>query len=274
MRNEEFSCFGRMDSLSEEIFEEDCVDGKCQFYNECFEKTYDLTVEEYEREERMKEDPKLETFIERLESNKSHFLENEVAVLKDRKLIKLGTSSIGLTIPSVLNILYPLGSDVFSVWSNENQILLFFSQNSNADPDCAEILRELGKEKDKATFRSVCQSGKHHVLLLPQQFYKWFSTEKKVTPLYDEASSVLFIKSNLSAKELGDLKREKVLKSFEVRDSVEQIVSPKTREFEVQGMCSGCGSSGDLFISGSGKLLCCKCSESVEVENEGEDQVI
>lgn len=265
-------CFGDMDSGSEEEFTEYCVE--CDLYFKCFKKTYGETVAEWKRSERDEEEngedlqsrretvvnPQLENFLERLGDNTPSFLGESEVVLGERKLIKVGKFSVGLTIPSVLNVIYPLNSEVYVVWCKNDFTLLFFGEKSFVDTSFMESLRMLGSDVHVSTFRKVNQCGSLNVLIIPRQFTRFFNTERKVVPKFADSCCVLFVKSNLNEVELAVLEEEAVLKGFTVRSSVEKIVSPPKPEWVIEGECL-CGKIGKLYKGKSG-LVCSECLEN------------
>ena len=258
-------CFGKMDNGSDEEFKESCVE--CGDYYRCFKKTYGETVAEWKRSERDEEEndeetvfnPQLENFLERLADNTPSFLGETEVVLGERKLIKVGKFSVGLTIPSALNVIYPLNSEVYVVWCKNDFTLLFFGEKSFVDTSFMEKLRMLGSDVHVSTFRRVNQCGSLNVLIIPRQFTRFFNSERKVVPKFADSYSVLFVKSNLNDNELAVLEQETVLKRFTVRSSVEKIVSPPRKEWVIEGECL-CGKIGKLYNGKSG-LVCLQCLE-------------
>lgn len=258
-------CFGKMDQGSDDEFKEFCVE--CDLYYKCFKKTYGETVAEWKRSKGDEEEndeetvvnSQVENFLECLADNTPSILGETEVLLGERKLIKVGKFSVGLTIPSVLNVIYPLGSEVYVVWCKNDFTLLFFGEKSSADESFIEKLRILGSDVHVATFRNVNQCGSLNVLIIPRQFTRFFNTERKISPKFADSCSVLFVKSNLNDDELAVLEQETVLKRFTVRSSVEKIVSPPKKEWVIEGECL-CGKIGKLYNGKSG-VVCSECLE-------------
>lgn len=256
-------CFGQMDDGSDEEFRESCV--LCDLYSQCFKETYGMTFKEWrgseEYEEEIIVDEKLESFLKRLAGNKSNLLAESNIDLRKRKLIKVGKLSVGVTIPSVLNRVYPLGSEVYVVWAEKDVTILFFGEKSFADQRFIQFLKQL---ESNATFRTVNLCGKMNVLIIPRQFLKWFNSERKVFPKFSKDYSVLFFKSNLTDNELSLIEEKKRSESFRVRSNVEKAVSKKD-EWVVEGSCPQCGKIGKLYNGKSGLV----CSGCLRREKEG-----
>jgi len=251
-------CFGLMNEGSDEEFTESCV--PCDLYHKCFLKTYGETVAEWKRSEEYEEEivvnEKLESFLKQLANNKPSLLRETNLDLKERKLVKIGELSVGVTIPAILNTVYPLGSLVYVVWSKQAFSLLFFGEKSFADKHFIEKLRQLG---NNATFRKVNCCGKLNVLIIPRQFMQFFNSKRKVIPKFSNDYSVLFFKSNLTEHELSLIEEKEHSESFNVRSSVEKAVSKKL-DWVVEGECSRCEKIAQLYKGKSG-LVCLECLE-------------
>lgn len=256
-------CYGEMDEAEDEEFMKYCV--SCDLYYGCFKKTYDETVFTWKTRENIEfsERDILEIFLKKLSENKPSFLKKSNIMLKPHKLIKIGKLSVGVSIPASLNMIFPLGSDVLTVWIKKAYSILFFGVKSYCDREFIEKLRILGKS-ESTTFRRVNQCGKLNVLLIPRQYMCWFNTTRKVVPKFSNDYSVLFFRSNLTDNELNLLEEKMRSESFHVRHNVVKAVSPRL-EWVVEGSCSQCGRIGKLYNGKSGLI----CSQCLKKEREG-----
>ena len=208
-------CFGDMDLASDKDYEEYCKN--CDLFNECFFETYGETYTHYKVSEKREESKEhIETFLEGLSKNKLHVTFD---FSKSRKLIKIGQLSFGITIPKILNEVYPRGSEILVYYCVDSKVLLFFGEGSFVSEGNREILVNLYL-KGYATFRSVVFSGNLNVLIIPRQWTQYFNTNIKVNPQFDSSCCTLFLKSNLTDIELEKLEREKQAKSYLTHSSV------------------------------------------------------
>lgn len=215
-------CFGDMDSAGDEDFEEYCEN--CGLFDECFFKTYGMLYSEWLRtekkaEEKALKEEKIEGFLEGLCEVKPHVPFN---FSKPRKIVKIGKLSFGVTIPKILNEVYPRGSEVLVFWSEDSKLLLFFGENSFVAEDNKERLKILFN-KGYATFRNVGFIGKLNVLVIPRQWTQYFNTNLKVNPRFDSSCCTLFLKSNLTNIELEKLEKEKQAKSYVIYSTVSKV---------------------------------------------------
>lgn len=209
--------FGNMDYMRMFIKSLDLSDrcDDCDCYEECFELTYRETEESKASLKREDEELHIQTFLNNLPDKK---LNVDFTFSKTRKLVKTGQLSYGITIPKILNQIFPKRSEVLTFYSVEGKTLLFFGVDSFVSQQNKERLKNLFL-KGYATFRNVAFT-KLNILLIPTQFLQYFNVNTKVIPQFDSSANVLFLRSNLTDIELEKLERIKQEKGYMVHSSV------------------------------------------------------
>ncbi|MBZ9572381.1 hypothetical protein KJA15_03560 [Patescibacteria group bacterium] len=195
-------CYGEMVSVEDEEF---IICEKCDLYYQCFSKTYGEEVWEWKKAENIElsEEDILEIFLSDLLENPSSLLENvNVQLEKPRKIIKKG-DSYGVTIPAILNQIYPKNSPCLTLWSKTQHLLFFFGKGSFIPENTQETLRAYYKNKT-ATFRTV-NYVKLNVLIIPRQFMQFFNATRKIRLEFSKSSNVVYVKSNLNDLEVNAL---------------------------------------------------------------------
>ena len=207
-----------------------CVE--CDCYNECFNLTYGESEESKASLKREDEEIHIQKFLNNLPAKK---LSVDFTFSKARKLVKTGQLSCGITIPKILNQVYPRSSEVLTFWSGERKTLFFFGIGSFVSEQNRELLKNLFV-RGCATFRNVAFT-KLNILLIPVQFLGYFNVDLKVIPRFDSSTNVVFFESNLSDIELENLEREKQEKGYLVHSTVSKTDSKRlgyedSREFK------------------------------------------
>lgn len=207
-----------------------CVE--CDCYNECFNLTYGESEESKASLKREDDMLQVQTFLNNLPVKR---LNVDFTFSKARKLVKTGQLSCGITIPKILNQIYPRSSEVLTFWSGEGKTLLFFGSGSFVSEQNRELLKNLFV-RGCATFRNVAFT-KLNILLIPTQFLQYFNVDRKVIPQFDSSTNVVFFESNLSDIELENLEREKQEKGYLVHSTVSKTDSKRlgyedSREFK------------------------------------------
>lgn len=182
----------------------------CSCYNECFNATYGDS--EVTKVSLKKEDDKqhILRFLNKLPKEKVLV---DFAFSKSRKIVKVGQLTHGVTIPKILNQIYPRGSEVLIFWNSESKALFFFGERGFVSEQNRELLVNL-YVKGFSTFRNMVFVGKLNVVVIPRQFMQYFNADRKVNPQFDSSANMLFFHSNLSDIELDKIEREKQAKSY------------------------------------------------------------
>lgn len=216
-----FGNMGAMKAINRMMnFTNEC--DSCECYDSCFEETYGETEETQASIKRNEDLLHIETFLNGLPKERFNV---DFAFSKMRKIIKIGELSHGVTIPKILNQVYPRGSEVLTFWSGESKTLLFFGISFIAEQN-RETLKTLFLN-GFATFRNVVFVGKLNVVVIPRQFMQYFNAEGKVNPQFDSSANVLFFKTNLSEQELFEVDREKQARSYLTHSSISKANSKR-----------------------------------------------
>lgn len=205
---------------------------------------------------------KLKEFLERLRTNISLKLDVN---LKIRKLQVSGDSTV-ITIPKELNVVYPRGSNVLTIWNKDKKSLFFFGVGSFMSNN--NIVKVLGNwRSDWICFRSVLSSGPLSALVVPKQFLGYFK-KGKANLFWNIEDSVLRVKSNLSFQEWFELEqrkaKERITTELSVGERPSRVkVKAKTYISNI-GNCSNCGRIGEIRFwykdtNSKGVPLCPNC---------------
>lgn len=239
----------------------DCCIGElpyeCMLPDELEEKTEKQEMEATEVV-KSESDKKLIRFLQRLRNNVSLKLN---VVLKPRKLQVSGDSTV-VTIPKELDVVYPRGSDVLTVWNKDEKCLFFFGVGSVMSED--NIVKVLDEwRSDWVCFRSVLSSGSLSALVIPKQFLEYFK-RGKANLFWNSDDNVLRVESNLSFQEWFELEQSKAKERITTELGVRESVESKPKVVQDVGRCYNCGMVGEVRFwyeddNSKGIPLCPNC---------------